>query len=77
MKNDGVTIVNRTNNPLERYNKTLGDAFKSTHPDLLTFCEVVKEESMRYLTEMEDVRLLRGDPPSRAPEYECPELPRM
>jgi hypothetical protein len=77
MNNDGVPIINRTNNPLERYNRTLGDAFKSAHPDLLTFCEVVKEESLRYLTEMEDVRLLRRDPPAHAPEYVYPDVPSM
>ncbi|RLN93607.1 hypothetical protein BBJ28_00020343 [Nothophytophthora sp. Chile5] len=77
MKEDGVPIVNRTNNPLERYNWTLRDTFESAQPDLLTFCEIVKGESVRYLTEMEGVCLLHRDPPTHSPEYKYLDLPRM
>lgn len=41
-----VEIVNRTNNPLEAYNRRLADTFGDAHPSLLEFVQVLKEEAM-------------------------------
>ncbi|OWY90517.1 hypothetical protein PHMEG_00041328, partial [Phytophthora megakarya] len=38
-------IVNRTNNPLERYNRTLNSAFSVAHPDIIRFISVIEEQS--------------------------------
>ncbi|KAE9079547.1 hypothetical protein PF005_g23219 [Phytophthora fragariae] len=39
----GVDLQNRTNNPLESYNRTFGDRFSVKHPSLLSFVETAKE----------------------------------
>ncbi|KUF90247.1 hypothetical protein AM588_10002807 [Phytophthora nicotianae] len=45
----GKDIVNRTNNPLERYNRTLNDAFSVAHPDVTLFISVIEAQSREYV----------------------------
>ncbi|POM81144.1 Hypothetical protein PHPALM_923 [Phytophthora palmivora] len=40
-------IVNRTNNPLERYNRTLNEAFLIAHPDVTQFIAVIERQAER------------------------------
>ncbi|RLN97867.1 hypothetical protein BBJ28_00001528 [Nothophytophthora sp. Chile5] len=56
MKESRVAIVNRTNNPLEAYNRALADRLGTIHPGMLTFVEAIELESVRYLSVLEDVR---------------------
>ncbi|RLN96227.1 hypothetical protein BBJ28_00025031 [Nothophytophthora sp. Chile5] len=56
MMESQVAIVNRTNNPLEAYNRALADRLGTIHPGMLTFVEAIKQESIRYLSILEDVR---------------------
>ncbi|KAE8913134.1 hypothetical protein PF005_g17412 [Phytophthora fragariae] len=44
-----VEIVNRTNNPLETYNRKLADTFGTSHMGLLNFVQVLKDEAKYYL----------------------------
>ncbi|OWZ05684.1 hypothetical protein PHMEG_00022178 [Phytophthora megakarya] len=43
-------IVNRTNKPLERYNRTLNSAFSGAHPDIIRFISVIEEQSPKNVT---------------------------
>ncbi|OWZ16290.1 hypothetical protein PHMEG_0009931 [Phytophthora megakarya] len=43
-------IVNRTNNPLERYNRILNSAFSGAHPDITRFISVIEEQSREKCT---------------------------
>ncbi|KAE8912720.1 hypothetical protein PF005_g24031 [Phytophthora fragariae] len=48
-------IVNRTNNPLERYNRTLNRAMGEPHPDIGKFVVVLEAEAQRYVDSLADV----------------------
>jgi hypothetical protein len=39
-------MINRTNNPLERFNRTMNENFPTPHPSLLQFINVIKEISV-------------------------------
>ena len=41
--NDDDKLVNRTNNPLERFNRTLNNFFPNGHPSMPQFVEVLKD----------------------------------
>jgi hypothetical protein len=56
MLNAQVDIVNRTNNPLEKYNRDLGEKFGGTHPSLLSFVEVVKRDALRFVETIESIK---------------------
>ncbi|POM81478.1 Hypothetical protein PHPALM_542 [Phytophthora palmivora] len=48
-------IVNRTNNPLERFNRNLNGAFLISHPNILTFVRVIGDHASHYVTLLEDI----------------------
>ncbi|KAE9301225.1 hypothetical protein PF008_g22816 [Phytophthora fragariae] len=70
----GVDLQNRTNNPLESYNRTFGDRFSVKHPSLLSFVETAKEEGRRFVQLIEDVKQNRREPPDHAQNVE-PHVP--
>jgi len=48
-------LVNRTNNPLERYNRTLAECFNHcTHPTMVEFVKVIRNEGVR-VAELHDM----------------------
>ncbi|POM69289.1 Hypothetical protein PHPALM_14436 [Phytophthora palmivora] len=49
-------LTNRTNNPLERYNRAFGERFSVAHPSLLSFIEKAKFDSRRYVQMIEDIK---------------------
>jgi hypothetical protein len=52
-----VEDLNRTNNPLERYNRKLNDEFRgSGHPPLLSFIEGIRRHSTEYIQLIRDVQ---------------------
>ncbi|GMF26718.1 unnamed protein product [Phytophthora lilii] len=69
----GVDIINRTNKPLEKYNRDVSDRL-GTHPSLLAFVEGTKREAARYLQLMEDIKHNRQTAPKHAPPSK-PEIP--
>jgi hypothetical protein len=38
-------LINRTNNPIERYNKRIKNCFSSPHPSMAEFVQVLKNEA--------------------------------
>lgn len=48
-ENSDVTLINRTNNPLERFNRRLNDSFPSPHPTMNQFVDTIREISDDYV----------------------------
>jgi hypothetical protein len=46
------TIINRTNNPIERFNRTFGEALNTTHSTMDNFINCIKMLSCGFVTEM-------------------------
>ena len=40
-----LDLANRTNNALERYNRSMNDKFPTPHPTLLVFVQTIELES--------------------------------
>lgn len=59
-------LVNRTNNPLERYNRHMNDTLK-VHPALNSFVEKIEEDARKSLDTLETIRQRRGKAPAHAP----------
>lgn len=69
-------LQNRTNNPLERYNRTLNSKFATAHPNLLSFVKALEIESRSQVKRLNDIR--GGN--AVAPELRgvtIPEIPPM
>ncbi|KAG3078166.1 hypothetical protein PI125_g21058 [Phytophthora idaei] len=74
MTESGIDLQNRTNNPLEGYNRAFGDRFTVKHPSLLSFVETAKADARRFVQLIDDVKHNRRDPPPHAPNVE-PRIP--
>ncbi|OQR83926.1 hypothetical protein ACHHYP_14118 [Achlya hypogyna] len=61
-----IDLVNRTNNPLEKYNRDFGAKFNAAHPNLLTFIQVIKSEAVSYITMLDDINHGRRRPTRHA-----------
>ena len=72
-----IEIANRTNNPLESYNRTLALKFAHSHPSVLSFIEVCREESIRYVSWLEDIRSGTQTPPVHASEPTYPRISHL
>ncbi|KAG4232376.1 hypothetical protein PC116_g19385 [Phytophthora cactorum] len=70
MAESGIDLQNRTNNPLEGYNRAFGDRFTVKHPSLLSFVETAKADVRRFVQLIDDVKHNRRDPPPHAPNVE-------
>ncbi|KAE9343141.1 hypothetical protein PF008_g9824 [Phytophthora fragariae] len=70
----GVNLQNRTNNPLESYNRAFGGRFSVKHPSLLSFVETVKDEARRFVHLIDGVKKNRRDPPRHA-QFMDPRVP--
>ncbi|KAE9028431.1 hypothetical protein PR002_g10394 [Phytophthora rubi] len=60
-----MKMQNRTNNPIESYNRRAKKAFGS-HPTLVVFVEQAKEEAKRYLELLDDISMRRRVAPPHA-----------
>jgi len=49
-------IIARTNNPLERFNREMNDAFATPHPNMATFVTTIEQLSRRHVATLEAVR---------------------
>jgi len=56
-------IRNRTNNALERFNRTLNTDFPNAHPNLLNFAETIRKRSFETLKTLNLIRLEKEKPP--------------
>lgn len=56
------TQINRTNNPLERFNRELNEAFPTPHPDMIHFIEVIKRISVEKVEYLKNIQRKRAKP---------------
>jgi hypothetical protein len=63
--NNGVILRNRTNNPMERHNRTMGDHFTHPRPAIEPFVVAIKSECERYVREGEDIEDYLREAPIR------------
>lgn len=54
-------VINRTNNPLERFNRRMKNAFPAAHPSMAVFVNTIKDLSVEYVSMLE--RIKRGTVP--------------
>jgi hypothetical protein len=52
-------IINRTNNPLERFNGKL-NSYNAKHPTMLRFVEIIKEVCCKTKQDLDDARANPG-----------------
>ena len=51
-----VKLQNRTNNALERYNRTMNDKFPTPHPSAINFVNTIEKESRYQVQRLADIR---------------------
>ena len=56
MKNITTRLLNRTNNPLERYNQSLNDKCVFPHQSLSKFEVTLEDENRNPITRLENIR---------------------
>jgi len=71
---DVINAQNRTNNALERFNRTLNDLFSSAHPNLLNFVDTIRKQSFETFKTLNLIRLEKERPPQHAIGI-CKEIP--
>ncbi len=71
---DESTIINRTNNPLERYNKDMKETFPNARPKMVDFVQVIREEAAKKVLYLENVLLLL-EKPNNHKAVEAPPIP--
>jgi hypothetical protein len=74
-KDTNDLLRNRTNNPLERYNRTSNDMFPNAHPSMPQFVTTIKGESQRYNEMLKDIEEIRQEPVHHK-AVEIPNIPR-
>jgi hypothetical protein len=62
-----VKIIQRTNNPLERFNRRLNDSFESFHPSMCTFVDTIRKISEDYVNVLHRISHNTMDPPVHLP----------
>lgn len=67
-----VTLINRTNNPLERFNRELNQAFPTAHPSMNDFVATIKKISCEYLYKLNRVDCNSRKKPVHAPVNRYP-----
>lgn len=69
-------VINRTNNPLERFNRELNAAFGTPHPNLPRFVAVINAISTQRVQLLADIQANRARAPHHPP-YELPTPVRL
>jgi hypothetical protein len=63
-------LINRTNNPLERYNKRFGEAFTaSSKPSMVNFVEVMRSEAQSFVEQLDSIRQNKRQRPNHQTPY--------
>ena len=77
--NDDDKLINRTNNPLERFNRTLNNIFPNGHPSMPQFVDALKEICISTLEKLRRIKRGRDVAPAHAPAtiYVIPEDYKM
>ncbi|DBA04786.1 TPA: hypothetical protein N0F65_004423 [Lagenidium giganteum] len=76
MARERRTLVARTNNALEAYNRAFAEQFAAAHLSIMTFVHVAKLESIRFVQQLRDVARGVQDPPARISQVDYPRVPR-
>ena len=66
-ENPDITLVNRTNNPLERFNRRLNNSFPSPHPSMSQFIDTVRAISDDYVLVLNRIKQGNYPPPVHQP----------
>lgn len=68
------TLIARTNNGLERFNRKLGELFHYAHPNMRQFVHVIREVSQEYVDLLAQIRRGRATAPKHLPvrKYQIP-----
>ena len=69
-----TTLINRTNNPVERFNRRMNELLPSTSPSMVAFVNAIKSESNRFVTSLQQIQRGRQLKKNHAP-VRFPELP--
>jgi hypothetical protein len=68
--NNTDIVKNRTNNPLESFNRRFKESFKTKHSSMTQFVDGIYNISVQYLTDMHNIqRGLDAAPPRREPVH--------
>jgi hypothetical protein len=67
LKNNSDEVLNRTNNPLERFNRTLNDKFSTAHPTLPSFVHTIRTLSNEYAKKHTNIKNGHEDRPVHEP----------
>jgi len=68
-----ATYINRTNNPLERYNRKLHEDL-GDHPSMIDFVVGLKAQANHFLQELKNIQMLKKSKPVRSDPY-FPDIP--
>lgn len=61
-------VINRTNNPLERFNRALHEEFPKKHPSMATYVETIKYVSAKYAI---DIKQVSQNPNTMVPNHQA------
>ena len=67
-------LINRTNNPLERFNRHLNDAFSTPHPTMIEFVSTIRRLSLECLRTLQLIKQNRSNRPVHQP-VTIPKIP--
>jgi hypothetical protein len=67
IQDDPDLIVNRTNNPLERYNRAMNSNFPIDHPNMCQFVTTIRAEATKYVNQLELIKKGKELPPQHMP----------
>ena len=74
-KRDQTELINLTNNPLERFNRTLNEACSHKRPSMLEFVGIIKDQSRKIIQMADDIDLRRKSKTERS-EIVIPKIPK-
>ena len=66
----------RTNNCLERYNREMNNAFKTAHPNLITFVDIIKGKSLEFVERIKRVANNEERAPVHNTQIVIPPIPQ-
>ena len=68
-------LKNRTNNPIESYNRTLNESFVYSHPTMEVFVDVIKNKSLQYVKKLNMIAAGKMERPEHQPtsRFEIPD----
>jgi hypothetical protein len=60
-------LINRTNNPIERFNRTMNEHFPTPHPTVVNFVQTINEIANGYVTLLHNIKKRKTQPPVHSP----------